>query len=133
MSTKISARKVGVHYIASSGPDVCKTPMGSSMVPVAYHSIAFLDDSVRVATTVFNNGDPDFNINSRAPVSIGNDPGVGRGVVQTGYKGPGAVIQPSKTVFSEGWRTARHGDLCVINMADLGAVEDQRTANRQSL
>jgi hypothetical protein len=121
-----------MHYIASTGPDVCKTPMGSSMVPVAYHSIAFLEDSVRVANTVFNNGNADFNIKSRAPVSIGNDPGVGRGVVQTGYKGPAAVIQPSQTVFSEGWRTARHGDLCVINMADLGPVEDQRGRTQQS-
>ncbi len=116
MSEKISASRSGAHVIVSTGPDVCKTPMGSTMVPVAYSSIAFLENSVRISTSVKNNDLHDFQLNSRAPTSTGHEPGVGRGVVKPGYKGMAHVIETTSTVFSEGWACCRHLDPASINM-----------------
>lgn len=126
MSTKVSARKDGTNFIASTGPDVCRTPVGSSMVPVPYSSIAFLGAAVRVNNTVRWNGRPDFMQNSRTPNSLGTEPGVGRGVAQSGHLGPAAGKTLTASVFSSGWATVKHKDPAVINMASLGPREKKR-------
>lgn len=123
MSEEISARKDGSNIIVSKGPDVCLTPMGSSMVPVAYNSIAFLDTAVRVSQNVFCNGLQDFNLNSRASVSTGHEPGTGRGVVVPGYKGPAFAKSASSTVATNGFTVVRNNDPAWINRPDLGSTE----------
>lgn len=126
MSNKVSARKDGTNFITSTGPDVCKTPVGSSMVPVPYTSIAFLGSATRVNNTVRWNGKPDFMLNSRTPNSMGTEPGVGKGVAQTGHLGPAAAKVTTGSVFSSGWATAKHKDKAVINMATPGPTEKKR-------
>lgn len=123
---KESARRVDVHLISSTGPDVCDTPMGSAMVPVAYSSSALLGQSIRVSTSVRNNSCFDFQLNARAPMSTGHEAGTGRGVVAAGYKGWALVTEASSTVFSEGWASCRHRDPAMINMPDPGPVEPQK-------
>lgn len=126
MSNNVSARKDGTNYIASTGPDVCKTPIGSSVVPVPYSSIAFLGNSVRVNQTVRHNGKPDFMLNSRTPNSMGTEPGVRGGVVRPGHMGPAAVKVTTGSVFSKKWASAKHKDKAVINMASEGSAERRR-------
>lgn len=127
MTNRVSARKDGTQFIASIGPDVCKTPVGSSMVPVPYSSIAFLGTSVRVNNSVRWNGKPDFMQNSRTPNSLGTEPGVGRGVMHSGHLGPAAGKKLTASVFSSGWASTRHKDPAVINMPSLGRREKKRS------
>lgn len=126
MSNNVGARKDGSNYIASTGPDVCKTPVGSSVVPVPYSSIAFLGSAGRVNKTVRLNGKPQFMLNSRTPNSMGTEPGVQKGVAQAGHLGPAAVKVTTGSVFSSGWAAAKHKDKSVINMASKGPTEKKR-------
>ncbi|MFV0385598.1 PAAR-like domain-containing protein [Paracoccus sp. (in: a-proteobacteria)] len=127
MSNNGSARKDGTNFIASTGPDVCWTPVGSKMKKVSYSSIAFLNNAVRVNNTVRWNGRPDFMQNSRTPNSFGTEPGVGRGVVKSGHLGPATGKVLTGSVFSSGWASTRHKDPAVINMPSLGPREGTRT------
>lgn len=127
MSVPISARKDGANIIASKGPDVCKTPMGSSMVPVPYMTMVTLGPSTRFAKSVRNNGNKDFNLNTRTSPVTGHEPGVGKGVKDPGYKGYAHVNTASKTVFSEGYAVVRHGDPAWINHPSVGPTEPRRS------
>jgi len=111
----LAARQDGQNYIASTGPDVCKTPMGSSMVPVAYSSIAFLDGLKGKASTVRVNGNPQFNMNTHATSSTGTEPGTGKGVKKGNNCGPAHVTTHSSSVRTEGFFAARDGDPASIN------------------
>lgn len=118
-SGTVAARKDGRHYIVSTGPDVCKTPMGKDMVPVAYSSIAFFDKSVRTHAKVRLNGKVDYHLNSRIRVSQGTEPGVGKGIKDKGHLGPARVTEASASVHSEGYQWVRHGDPALINKSRL--------------
>ncbi|WP_320196887.1 PAAR-like domain-containing protein [Agrobacterium rosae] len=123
---KISARKCDSNVIVSTGPDVCRTPVGSDIVDVAYCSIAYLSTAVRHSTTVRNNGKFDFQLNSRTSTSTGHEPGVKRGTVVSGYKGPAHVEIASPFVFSGGWATCSHRDPAWINRQDVGPTEPEK-------
>ncbi len=123
MSDRISARRDDSNIIVSTGPDVCLTPMGSAMVPVAYSSVAFMGSSTRVSSSVRCNKRNDFQLNSRVGTSTGHEPGTGKGVKVPGYKGHALVIKASSSVFSEGWATCRHRDPAMINRPGPGATE----------
>jgi hypothetical protein len=127
MSVPISARKDGTNLIIAKGPDVCKTPMGSAMVPVPYMSVVTLAPAIRTAKTVRNNGKHDFNLNTRTQLVTGHEPGIGKGVKDAGYKGYAHAKKASSTVFSEGWAVVRHGDPGWINAAGPGPQEPRRT------
>jgi len=114
----ISGRKDDWNYIASVGPDVCWTPMGSSVVPVPYDSFVTFERSVRTSKSVYNN-----QRDSRAYGVRGHEPGVRKGVVVSGYKQYATIRQGSSTVFSEGWQVVRDGDPAWINRPDPGSVE----------
>jgi hypothetical protein len=123
---RISARKCASNVIVTKGPDVCWTPRGANMVPVAYSSIAYLSTAVRVSTSVRNNGKYDFQLNSRCAVSEGNDPGTGRGIVVHGYKGHAHAETAADYVYSEGFATVSHRDPAWINRPDLGPTEPNK-------
>ncbi len=125
MTDLISGREDGTNVIVSTGPDVCLTPVGSSLVPVAYSSVAFAGDSTRVSPTVLDNECADFHLNSRICTSTGHEPGVGAGVAVPGYQGEAFVQTASPTVFTDGWATTRHRDPAMINRPGTGAVEPQ--------
>lgn len=127
MSVPVSSRKDGSNIIVSKGPDVCKTPMGSSMVPVPYMTMVTLGPSIRTAKSVRNNGNKDFNLNSRTRGVTGHEPGVGKGVKDAGYKGYAHVKKACSTVFSEGWAVCRHNDPAWINAAGPGPKEPRRS------
>jgi hypothetical protein len=122
----ISARREGTNIMHCTGPDVCLTPMGSAMVPVAYMSMVTLGASVRTSRTVRNNGLEDFQLNSRSTVVTGHEPGTGRGVKVAGYKAFAHAKKGSSTVYSEGWAVVRDGDPAWINHPDVGPTEPHR-------
>ncbi|MGL4237123.1 PAAR-like domain-containing protein [Tabrizicola sp.] len=133
MNVPISARKDGTHFIYSIAPDVCWTPMGSGKVAVPYNSIAFLDPAARVSRTVRNNSDPDFQLNSRATVTIGHEPGTLKGVKVPGYKSISHVRVAERTIYSEGWAIVRDGDPAWVNRPDYGAVEPRRQKSTETI
>lgn len=126
MSDKVSARRDGANFIASIGPDVCLTPVGNTVVPVAYSSIAFLGSAIRTSGNVRVNGKADFNLNSRTPNSMGTEPGVKKGIVISGHLGPAAVQRTTGSTFSNGWASVAHDDPSWINMAAPGPTEKKR-------
>lgn len=134
MSTKISGRAdADVYLIVSTGPDVCWTPMGSSMVPVAYNSSARLDPAVRVSGSVGNNEISDFQLNSRAIKTTGHEPGSGRGVIVPGYLEVSLPRVASASVFSEGWAVVRDLDPAWVNRPDPGPIEPSRTKTTRTI
>ena len=126
MSVPISARKDGANIIHCTGPNVCKTPMGSSMVPVPYMSMVTLGGAIRTSKTVRNNGSQDFQLNSRTKAVVGHEPGVGKGVKVAGHKAYAHAKKGSSTVFSEGWAVVRNNDPAWINHPSPGPTEPRR-------
>lgn len=133
MAIPISARRDGANIMHCTGPDVCWTPMGSSMVKVPYLSMVTLGSSVRTSRTVRNNGRQDFQLNSRALVVTGHEPGVGRGVKVNGYKSHALAKKGSKTVFSEGWAVVRDSDPAWINRPGPGGTEPHRLMSEKEV
>jgi len=129
----ISGRKDNWNYIACVGPDVCWTPMGSSVVPVPYDSFVTFERSVRTSRSVYNNQREDFQANSRAYGVQGHEPGIKKGVVVAGYRQYATIRQGSLTVFSEGWQVVRDGDPAWINRPDPGPVEKRHARKRQKI
>lgn len=127
MPGKVLGRRDGQNYITSTGPDVCKTPVGSSIVPVPYSSIAFLGSAARTDGTVKLNGKAAFMLNSRTPNSMGTEPGVHKGVAQAGHLGPAAVKKATGSVFMSGWAATKHQDMAIINMASQSPTEKKRS------
>ncbi|MFS8180629.1 PAAR-like domain-containing protein [Pseudovibrio denitrificans] len=127
MGVPHSARKDGTNYVYCKAPDVCKTPMGSSMVPVPYMSVAFFGTSARTSRTVRNNGKQDFQLNSRATVTTGHEPGTGKGVNVAGHVSHSHVKAGHKTVYSEGYSVIRDGDPALINRPGPGGTEPRRS------
>lgn len=119
MSGKIATRKDGTHTSTSSGPDVCKTPMGSSMVPVPYITTAFFDNTTRNSPNVRIAGKEAVTTHSRVKSTVGTEPGTGKGVRDAGHTGPAKVPSASKSLNINGHEAVRNGDSVDLNMASM--------------
>ncbi|MGU3494352.1 PAAR-like domain-containing protein [Xanthobacteraceae bacterium A53D] len=133
MTVPVSARREASNYLHSTGPDVCLTPMGSGMVPVAYSCICILENSSRTSRTVNNNTVPDFQLNTRCTRTQGHEPGTGRGVVVPGYLSVSHIRQAEGTIYSEGWAIVRDGHPAWMNRPDEGAVETRRSKSTNTV
>ena len=67
--------------VFSLSPDYCRTPVGPSFAVVPYSLIAFLDDSGDESPNVRMTGEAALNANSFQSGVIGDEPGVGGGIV----------------------------------------------------
>ncbi|MDT3376339.1 PAAR-like domain-containing protein [Labrys portucalensis] len=123
----VSARKCASNVIASKGPDVCLTPVGSGVKPVAYSSMVTLDKAIRYSKSVRDNGKFDCQLNTAVPGVTGHEPGTERGVVSPGYKGYALVNIASIFVYSEGFATWAHMQEAWINRPDAGPQEPQKS------
>lgn len=112
------ARKNSIFIVVNLVPDVCKTPIGSSMVPVPYPIVGDLADSITVSKKTNFNGDPVFLLSDSVVSKVtGNEPGTGGGMRSGVNKGKVRATSSSKTVSIEGKRVVRHGDECEMNLA----------------
>ena|GEM_PF-676115 len=105
-------------------PDVCWTPVGSTVVPVPYMITADLSDSLATSPNTRFNGQPVF-LHDQSKVSqvTGDEAGTGGGVKSGTYKGIGEPIQGSSTVRANGKPVVRHGDPCKMNTGNtIGRV-----------
>lgn len=113
------ARKNSIFMVVSLLPDVCKTPMGSSMVPVPYPIVGDLNNSVAVAKTVFFNRDPVFLLSDSVVTTVtGNEAGTGGGMKSGVNKGKVRATESATSVRVEKKLVVRHGDECDMNLAN---------------
>ena len=125
MPRMVAARKHDSNIIYSVAPDVCLTPIGSSIVPIPYMSMVTLGRSFDVSRSVKQNGLSDFQLDSRAPGVTGHEPGVRKGVVVPGYKDLGFGRKVSASTGTEGHTVVRDRDPAWINRPDRGAREHE--------
>lgn len=122
----VSARRCASNVIVSTGPDVCKTPVGSSVKDVAYCSMVTLERTERFSASVRNNGKFDCQLNGAVPEVTGHEPGTLRGTSNPGYKGWAHVEVASSFVYSTGFATWHHRQQAWINRSDPGPIEPQK-------
>lgn len=122
----VSARQDRSNLLVSSGPDVLWTPKGGGKVPVAYSVVAHMDTSIRLSRSVRNNGEYDFQLNSRTTEIVGHEPGVLKGVKISGYKTYSHAKVASDFVYSEGYASVAHLHEAWINHPDPGPNEPQK-------
>lgn len=109
------SRDISNGIIVSVTPDVCKTPVGSSLVPVPYSITAVQADDANTAATVRMTRRRSHNMASLVTKCVGDAPGTGTGIVSGTV---GSVCRPkthSGTVNIEGRPAIRHSDEWYMN------------------
>lgn len=123
------SRDTGEGIIVSVTPDVCKTPVGNSMVPIPYSITAKQGDDANTVATVRMTGKRAHNMASLVTKCTGDQPGTGTGV-KSGTVG--SVCHPkthSGTVRIRGEYAIRHGDMWEMNNRNtLGKLTYVRTS-----
>lgn len=116
MAVKHGAHKTGRAYVVSVVEDFCKSPTA----PVGYMISQVLDVSDLVCGTVNGCGSPILNMQSRVMSVIGNEAGVGGGVLSSVNRG---ICKPIKnaagSVRAEGRYILRHGTEMEMNCASI--------------
>ena len=116
MSAQEAARKQGQWLVVSISPDVCKTPMGSSMPPVPYNVIAKLDQALHESRDVkFNRGKALMLGQGFVAQTLGDQAGSGTSVISGTVGADTWFDEHSQSVRVNGRPVVRHGDLCHMN------------------
>jgi len=116
MSAQLAARKQEQWLVVCTSPDVCKTPMGSSMPPVPYNVIAKLDEALQESQDVqFNGGKALMLGQGFVAQTLGDQAGSGTSMVSGTVGADTWFEEHSKTVRVNGRSVVRHGDSCHMN------------------
>ena len=116
MSVQVAARKQSGWLVVCTSPDVCDTPIGSSIVPVPYNVIAKLEDCVSEVPTVKANGHPVVVFDqTQVPQTLGDEAGEAKGVKSGTVGGKCWPLAHSATVRAGKKRIVRHDDLFGMN------------------
>ncbi len=116
MADNYGARKASGWVVYSMPPDVCKTPMGSALVPVPYPITSMLSDALGVVESVKLNGHPAVVFDqSKTPSSKGDAPGSGTGVKSNTVGLQCEPIDKSSSVRAGKKWVVRHGDKFWMN------------------
>ncbi len=109
------SRDISEGIIISLSPDVCKTPVGSSMQPIPYSISAKQSDDANTAATVNYAGKRAHNMGSIVTQVKGDEPGKGGGIKSGTVD---SVCHPkthSKAVRVQGKWAVRDGDEWYMN------------------
>jgi hypothetical protein len=116
MAINLGARKESGWVVYSVPPDVCKTPVGSSMVPVPYPITSQLSAATGVVKSVRLNGNPAVVFDqSKTPSSAGDTPGSGTGIKSGTVGKKCEPLDKSSTVRAGKKWMVRHGDKFWMN------------------
>lgn len=122
----ISARQDASNMLVSTAPDVLYTPDAGN-APVPYPVVtAPLDPSDWLSMSVRNNGNYDFQLNSRTTTIQGHQRGTNKGVKVRGYQKYSHVMVASDFVYSEGFATVAHMQDAWINHPERGPEEPRK-------
>ena len=101
--------------IVCLAPDVCLTPIGSSIIPIPYMIISKLDWSVKTATSTTLTDEEAFTMASRTDKVVGDEPGSKGGVKSGVNKGYCRPISKKTNVFVEGNELVQNDNLYDMN------------------
>jgi hypothetical protein len=103
-------------FICFAFPDVCRTPVGPSVVPIPYPNIGQLSGAQQVSDGSLGGavnvaGHPVILARtSQIPTTTGDEAGTLLGVISNTVAGPGAFTRGSLTVHVNGKQVVRLGD-----------------------
>lgn len=85
-------------------PDVCKTPVGPSVVPIPYPNMAMgaTANPGTAAKKVLIGGMPGHNLQTKIPLSNGDNPGVVGGIISGKFMGECKHIMGAFTILVGG-------------------------------
>ena len=106
--------------VLTTGPDVCLTPMGPSVVPIPYTNIATSADTSQGSTSVAMDSNPIMLKGSVFSKSTGDEPGKVGGVASGVTKGKAKFVNYSSDVFADGKPVCRRLDPMVSNLSAAG-------------
>lgn len=101
--------------ISTMFPDVCKTPMAPSPVPIPYPNVAMSQHAADTASSVKADGNPIMVSTSKFATSTGDEPGSLLGVVSNKIKGSANPVAYSFDVKAEGKNVFRLLDMMLQN------------------
>jgi hypothetical protein len=105
----------------SLAPDVCKVPAPTGFIPTPFVNMFMcqMANPATASTKVFMDGAPALNVQSMVPMSQGDEPGTGGGVVSNVFCGPGSfcpasgslkVMLEGKPAVAMGAQTQHNGE-----------------------
>lgn len=101
MAINLALRKDPTWRIICTCPDICKTPVGGTPVPVPYPVFSMLSTTKKEQRNVRFNGKKAFNFNSITKTTIGDQAGILKGIKSQTTGGSCFPIQKSSS-FSVG-------------------------------
>lgn len=120
MGVTVGVNHLSVVHKGSGGitpcfPDVCKTPTPGGPVPIPYPNIAKSSDTAKGAKKVKCDGKPVALKTSNFKTSVGDEPGVAKGIVSSKIKGIAEFVNYSFDTKFEGKNVPRALDLMLHN------------------
>lgn len=101
------------------GPDVCKTPVGSAVVPIPYPNIGKASDTSKGPKSVKTDKKMPMVKKAVYSTSTGDEPGVQKGIVSGKTKGECEFMMYSFDVKFEGKNVCRMGDPLFHNKKNI--------------
>lgn len=114
----------GIAHKGSGGmstvfPDVCKTPVGSAVVPIPYPNIGKSSDTSKGPKSVFTDGQMPMVKEAQYSMSSGDEAGTLKGVISSDQKGVCEFMMYSFDVKFEGKNVCRLGDPLFHNKKNI--------------
>ncbi len=124
MAQTTFANARGIAHKGSGGlstvfPDVCKTPIGNSVVPIPYPNIGKSSDTVKGAKTVKVDGQMPMVKGAKYSTSTGDEAGSAKGVASGTTKGECEYMMYSFDIKFEGKNVCRMGDPLFHNKKNI--------------
>lgn len=108
---------------SAAAPDVCKTPIGPSIVPIPYPNISKSADLAKGTKSVKINNQSAALKKSNFSTSTGDDAGVAKGIISGKHKDKTEFVSYSFDVKFEGQNAVRHADMTTHNSKNtIGGV-----------
>lgn len=101
------------------GPDVCKTPVGSAVVPIPYPNIGKSSDTAKGPKSVKTDGAMPMVKKAIYSKSTGDEPGVQKGIISGKVTGECEFMMYSFDVKFEGKNVCRMGDPLFHNKKNI--------------
>ena len=115
MAKELQLRQESGWMVVSSTPDVCRTPIGSSVVPVPYMIVAQLINAVKVSKNVRANGNPVVLHQSVITKTMGDEAGVLKGLSSKIHIANNYPDEGSSSVRINGKKSIRKKDKIYMN------------------
>ena len=124
MAQTTHANGRGISHKGSGGmstvfPDVCKTPIGPSIVPIPYPNLGKASDTSKGPKSVKTDGKMPMVKGALYSTSTGDEPGVAKGIISGKIKGVCEYMMYSFDVKFEGKNVCRLGDPLFHNKKNI--------------